>query len=69
MSNSFKYINVKFLDESGKGETKIESKGNCKKSKDIDYSTTKATSLKEGGEIYVDVSSLKYRFDTDRKNI
>lgn len=69
MSDPFKCINVKFLGESGRGEAKIESNGNCKESKDIDYSTTKATNLKEGDEIYVDVSSSKYRFDTDRKNI
>lgn len=67
MPDPFKCINVKFLGESGRGEAKIESNGNCKESKDIDYSTTKATNLKEGDEIYVDVSSSKYRFDTDRK--
>ncbi len=67
MSDPFRCINVKFLGESGRGEVKIESNGRCEESKDIDYNTTVATNLKEGDEIYVDASSSKYRFGTDRK--
>lgn len=67
LPDPFRCIDIKFIGTSGKGEAKIISNGKCEESKDIDFSTTTVKNLKEGDEIYVDASSSKYRFETDRK--
>ena len=67
LPDPFRCIDIKFIGTNGKGEAKIISNGKCEESKDIDFSTTTVKNLKEGDEIYVDASSSKYRFETDRK--